>query len=309
MDKGTVLPITPDMPPPDTEEYQEEQEKARKIFEAIEKKHPELAPYFTIAPPAADGLPMTPPSADYPSPTNIPSPDYPPPPNLRMNYPYSIIGNTRQNAMPITPPDSPDFPPTDYAGPRTPDYPPPLRGGADAFQLGGNVYYRKSDKLGLEPDHVWRIINKGRNFMTIESMADLDRNNKIQIVEPDELILPDQYDALASRYLPQNNVEPHMSHPDQSVSGIPVGQSPNINIKIVNGDDKSMAGDVANNPPHMGGGEMPQSEVTFSNFHKSGGNKQNAENSNDTPASSPAKEETILGGLKDFSKLLIRKIT
>jgi len=304
------MPKTPEMTPPDTDEFRREQQQMNRVFGILEQRNMDLPRTPDEPHPNAKPTPDSPPTNPYlyaarspeSSVDSFPGPPNYPPPGMRAGPGTPDYPPPGMRAGPGTP----DYPPPGMrAGPGTPDYPPPGfmgRNGLshiDQFQIGSNVYYRKSDKLGLSPEHIWRVINKGRNFITIESMADLDRNNKIQIVEPDELLLPEQYQELASSVRHTENHQ--MSLPIQP-NMTPAAAQPNINIKIVNGDDKS------GGEPGSREKDENQGDLTFSNFHRSqhkgGTNVEKGE-----PNQPQKEEQSIMGGLKDFSKLLIRKIT
>ena len=119
----------------------------------------------------------------------------------------------------------------------------------DDFALGEMVMFRKSMELGLPYDHSWIIVKKGGRLITIRSdrySGDLNLTQKdyVQIVRPDELIKPDEFMQWEQRREDQRHYDRQMQEAflQQSVQPSVTPQfqpTPNINIRVVAGDDNS----------------------------------------------------------------------
>ena len=109
--------------------------------------------------------------------------------------------------------------------------------------------FRKSMELGLPYDHSWIIVKKGGRLITIRSdrySGDLNLTQKdyVQIVRPDELIKPDEFMQWEQRREDQRYYDRQMQEAflQQSVQPSVAPQfqpTPNINIRVVAGDDNS----------------------------------------------------------------------
>ena len=144
--------------------------------------------------------------------------------------------------------DSPDYPP-----PGSPDYPPPgvndetRRGlGGQSHRdnlnmIGGNTLYKgcpvlfRGDSMN---DRLWKIKNIGDKFITIETdnTTGLSLSDCIKVVTHSDIYKPN-----TMNYRP-NVMQPLYKNPNEQPiqQKIPDSVStPSINIKIVNGDDKT----------------------------------------------------------------------
>jgi len=239
------------------------------------------------------------------------------------------------NVSPAFEPDvSPEYSPGDYmpGTPKGSDEPEIYGGnggqmGVNDFELGENVYFIRSVDLGLDPKHTWQVAKKGGSLLTITSQrgggngygANLTNSDYLQIASPTELVKQDAFAnweyQRAGALLAQQQ-----QYMDQVPNTIPVMQSsqpqmPNINIKLVGGNDFSKGGEdaagVTINGSSGGGAEENarqfDSSSPFNHLVIPGTSKSVAATAAENKGSSSG-EKTLMGGLKDFGNLVINKI-
>lgn len=235
-------------------------------------------------------------------------------------------------------PKSPDFPPPFLINePKSPDFPPPpwmkepasepmtesqTGGGLSVndYELGENVYFRKSVDLGMPYNTVWQVVKKGGRLLTLKT----DRNqilgggrnfsnmDLVQIAGANELIKPAEFDQWESQRIVQQQQQilqqqqslnsANSMHPMQMGGGQPAA----INIKFVGGNDYSKTEEESSAVK-----PAESNDATFSNLvipSQKGGGSQDYSQSQSQSKAEPAKEKTIMGGLADFGQLVINKI-
>jgi hypothetical protein len=180
------------------------------------------------------------------NPTNAESPVYNP---TNAEFPVYNPTNAESPVYNPTNAESPSFEyhPTEYFPRESSE----IKGGAyyvDDFKLGETVLFKKSVDLGLPYDKPWKIMKKGGKLLTIQTERNpyepgrmsISKNELIQIVKPDELIKPDEY----LKWQHKRQLAQHIPHfpvqlPQPQLQPI---QQPNINIRVVAGDDNSKNG-------------------------------------------------------------------
>ena len=201
------------------------------------------SPYVGESPPYAPYSPAYNPNSPYAG----ESPPYAPgSPAYNPNSPY--VGESPPYApySPAYAPGSPDYPP-----PGSPDYPPPgstdymdiggqsqrdnanMVGGKPSFYTGGEVLFR-GDSMS---DRLWKIKNIGDKFITIETdnTTGLSLTDCIKVVTQSDIYTPNTMNHRRNVMQPLYNPNEQMIQPK-----IPDSSNvPSINIKIVNGDDKT----------------------------------------------------------------------
>ena len=196
-------------------------------------------------------------SPDYnPNSQNNPSPIYNP---NSPTYPSPDYNpNSPTYPSPDYNPNSPTYPPPEFA-PNSPDYPPPQQMN-QRKQGGGNPHigtsnqssssyiyetnnaFQKDDQVLFRGDsnvnRIWNIKNIGDKFITIETQdtTGLDLNDRIKIVTAMDIHKPGDFayttPPMQPLYETQSQRIPTAN--TQTSQNIPA-----INIRIINGDDKS----------------------------------------------------------------------
>ena len=189
----------------------------------------------------------------------------------------------------------------------------------DDFALGEMVMFRRSTELGLPYDHAWIIVKKGGRLITIRSersSGDLHLTQKdyVQIVRPDELIKPDEFMQWEDQRREAQQREDQRHYIQEasqafqpSVAPPQFQPPPNINIRVVAGDDNSKndgSAQEGNGQSILVGGGQGQAPKVDSGFDKlvipntKGGNSE----------SSKEKPPSILGGLAQVGTAIINKL-
>jgi len=269
-------------------EYSEQQKK-RKEMETKRRMEEELKrspQYPTNVSPA-----YQPPESEYPSSPS--SSDYVP------GSPGDYVPGSPGDYVPGAPSPSPE----EYEGGNND------RGNAiDDFALGEEVHFTRSVDLGLPQNHIWRVAKKGGTLITITTDRaslmgggmSLTNNDLLQIAKADELVKRDVFanwefqraGALLAQQ--QQQQQQYMMGGQQSMPVMQQPQVPQINIKMVGGNDFSKGEET-------GGGTDTNAfnQLVIPNSAKT----------NDTEKPSSTKsEKTIMGGLADFGSLVINKI-
>ena len=188
------------------------------------------------------------------------------------------------------------------------------------FALGDQVYFTRSVDLGLQQNHIWRVAKKGGTLLTLTTdrgsiiggaSTNLTKSDLVQIAKADELIRPDAFmrweeqraGALLAQQRRQYMMGGHMM--DGQPMPMQQPQVPQINIKMVGGNDFSRGGEGENDGPTKIPGQGQDVNIA-------GGSDQNAFNNlvipNSAKKESNPPEKTIMGGLADFGSLVINKI-
>jgi len=196
------------------------------------------------------------------------------------------------------------------------------------FELGEQVYFTRSADLGLQQNHAWTIAKKGGSLLTLttnrESVmggdsrggisTNLTNSDLVQIAKPDELMKYDAYSQWQEQRAGarQQMLEQQQYMAQQPIMQNPMPQVPQINIKMVGGNDFSKGEESGN-----GGSGSDSNSISVSG----GATDSNAFNNLVIPPSmkggdssfkkdEPPKksEKTIMGGLADFGSLVINKI-
>jgi hypothetical protein len=191
------------------------------------------------------------------------------------------------------------------------------------FDLGEQVYFTRSADLGISPKHVWRVAKKGGTLLTIATdrgsfvggNANLTNSDLVQIAKSDELVKIDAFSqwedqragALLAHQQQQQQNQMMQQQYDMMRGGMPQ-QIPQINIKMVGGNDFSKGDDSA--PSEKGvtitGGEQ---DTAFNNLViPSSAAKMNGGSSSNSDDNAKKPEKSLLGGLADFGNLVINKI-
>jgi len=311
------------------EETMEEMPR-RRILE--QEKRQEETPYADVSPAYEPGSPAYQPGSpayEPGSPAYAPgSPAYQPqsPADYVPGSPAYAPGSPAYE--PQSPPDyrpgspayQPQSPP-DYVPGSPSDYRPytPLKTGGEPsvndFDLGEQVYFTRSADLGLMSNHPWSIAKKGGRLLTLTTDkntlygggANLTKSDLVQIAKADELVKVDTFSqweeqrAGARQRMMEN--QQFMANANANTN-LPPQQIPQINIKMVGGNDFSKTDEVG------GGASTPEISM-------SGGGQDNAFNQLVIPSaakqeepksSAKAPEKTIMSGLADFGSLVINKI-
>ena len=258
------------------------------------------------------------------------SPAYEPPEDYVPGY--------LNTGSPIYDPGSPVYEPKSPAyAPGSPAY---NLGGSSVhsvadFDLGEQVYFTRSVDLGLPQNHAWKVAKKGGSLLTLTTTRDamiggdigsnLTNSDLVQIAKPDELMKYDAYNQWEAQQAQQMQrggdynypFGPQQQHlmPQQHVmqQPPPMSQVPQINIKMVGGNDFSKGTDGKGAD---GNGTESEGAAVMT-----GGNNQDAAFNNlvipsmkggaanpSIKKDSQEKQKTILGGLADFGNLVINKI-
>ena len=193
------------------------------------------------------------------------------------------------------------------------------------FELGEQVYFTRSVDLGLPHNHIWRVAKKGGTLLTLTTdrgsimggaSTNLTKSDLVQIAGANELIKPNAFlqweerKAQQQQYMMGQNGMGQYGGGGQPPMSMQQPQVPQINIKMVGGNDFSRGeqetggqGQEINIP--MGGGGADQSafnNLVIPNSAKSLGKNFESEHKESQ------KQKTILGGLADFGNLVINKI-
>jgi hypothetical protein len=211
----------------------------------------------------------------------------------------------------------------------------PVSGGAvnsvSDFELGEQVYFTRSVDLGLAQNHIWKVAKKGGTLLTLTSdrgsimgggsSTNLTNSDFVQIAKADEVVKHDVFANWESQkagalMAQQQHLSAQQQQPqyDMMRGGMlpQVPQIPQINIKMVGGNDFSKGED------DRGSGNSGENGVTITG----GGQDTSAFNSLVIPSmkggsgfestkfeeSTKKTDKTILGGLADFGNLVINKI-
>lgn len=194
----------------------------------------------------------------------------------------------------------------------------PVQSVAD-FELGEQVYFTRSVDLGLQQNHIWRVAKKGGSLITLTterrfiegSSTNLTNSDLVQIAKADELIKPDTYAQWESQRGGIRQIEQQSYMPSSLPSIQPVSQIPQINIKMVGGNDFSKSTEDAASKEESGvtitGGMGGTGSNAFNHLViPSVKGEETASKSNNLSSDKPPK--TIMGGLADFGSLVINKI-
>jgi DNA-directed RNA polymerase II subunit RPB2 len=192
------------------------------------------------------------------------------------------------------------------------------------FELGEQVFFTRSVDLGLQQNHIWRVAKKGGTLLTLTTdrgsimggtSTNLTKSDLVQIAKADELIKPNVFlqweEQRAGARLAQQqqlqNQQYMMGGGQVPQQMIPQNQVPQINIKMVGGNDFSRGGEESGEQGQetkMAGGNDATANafnnLVIPNSAKNG--SESAKNEQQKP------EKTILGGLADFGNLVINKI-
>jgi hypothetical protein len=195
------------------------------------------------------------------------------------------------------------------------------------FELGEQVYFTGSVDVGLPHDQIWSVAKKGGTLLTLTANRDsmmgggggistnMSNSKFVQIVKADEAVKHDTYNAWeAQRAGARQQAEARQQMVEQWQP--PTPQVPQINIKMVGGNDFSKGpdsnGHEGKETQGMGGaGENGISisggsgqDAAFNSLvipsMKGGGGKK------DEPEKSS--EKTIFGSAAELSRLVINKI-
>jgi len=195
------------------------------------------------------------------------------------------------------------------------------------FELGEQVYFAGSVDVGLPHNQIWSVAKKGGTLLTLTANRDsmmgggggistnLSNSKFVQIVKADEVVKHDAYHNWeAQRAGARQQAEARQQMVEQWQPPIP--QVPQINIKMVGGNDFSKGpdsnGHEGKETQWMGGaGENGISisggagqDAAFNSLAipsmKGGGGKK------DEPEKSS--EKTIFGSAAELSRLVINKI-
>jgi len=192
------------------------------------------------------------------------------------------------------------------------------------FELGEQVYFTRSVDLGLPQNHPWQIAKKGGSLLTLttnrESMmggsyANVTNSDLVQIAKPNELMKYDVFNQWEEHRAGarQQMLDQQQYMAQQPIMQNPMSQVPQINIKMVGGNDFSKGEESGNGGSGSDSNSISVSGgVTDSNAFNSlvippsmkGGDSSSKKD--DPPKKSS--EKTILGGLSDFGSLVINKI-
>ena len=209
------------------------------------------------------------------------------------------------------------------------------------FDLGESVYFTRSSDLGLDPRHVWRVAKKGGLLLTITTdrssgtvnSTNLTSSDFVQIAKADELVKIDAFskwedkkaDALLFEQQKQQQLQQqYMGMNGDGVMGTSIfpqiPQIPQINIKMVSGNDYSKGGtaDDSSSPGNEGGGVgQDGQDAGFNSLvipSMTGGANRNRTSSATSSSSAnvnkseSSTEKSIMKGLSEFGSLVINKI-
>jgi hypothetical protein len=195
------------------------------------------------------------------------------------------------------------------------------------FDLGEQVYFTRSADLGISPKHVWRVAKKGGTLLTIATdrgsfvggNANLTNSDLVQIAKSDELVKIDAFsqweDQRAGALLAhqqhqqQQNQMMQQQQYDMMRGGMPQ-QIPQINIKMVGGNDFSKGDDSASSEKGVtvSGGDGGQDSAFNSLVIPTTTAKMNGGSSSNSDDNVKKPEKSLLSGLSDFGNLVINKI-
>lgn len=163
-------------------------------------------------------------------------------------------------------------------------------------------------------NHIWNVAKKGGTLLTITANpgsigggfnTNLSNSDFVQIAKADELIKPDafmQWEVQRAGALEAQQQQQQLFS-QQQMQPMMAPQAPQINIKMVGGNDFSKGGEDASDKGSKevtvtgGGGQ----DAAFNNLVI-----PNVKKSEDSSAGKS--EKTIMGGLADFGSLVINKI-
>ena len=197
--------------------------------------------------------------------------------------------------------------------------------GVNDFHLGEQVFFTRSGDLGLMANHPWTIAKKGGRLLTLVTDrstlvgggANLTKNDLVQIAKADELVKVDAFSqweeqrAGAKQRLMEQQYAQHQQQQQQQYTPqqlLPMQQVPQINIKMVGGNDFS------NGNENKGSGDVKEPTQTDNAFnHLVIPNDRKVNNVSAGSASFKTTEKepkasTMLGGLAEFGSLVINKI-
>jgi hypothetical protein len=200
----------------------------------------------------------------------------------------------------------------------SPAYNPSYGGNVNDYNLGEQVYFTRSVDLGFPANHLWKVSKKGGRLLTLTTdrgtmvggrTGSFTRHDFLQIASPNEVAKIDEYrawdsqraGALIQQQQQQYNLLEQSMHPQQMQNN----GTPQINIKFVGGNDFSKGDETtANNQtePMTGGKRGEFNDLVIPSVTKK-------TDSGDTKPKSEEKNNTILGGLAEFGKLVINKIS
>jgi hypothetical protein len=203
------------------------------------------------------------------------------------------------------------------------------------FELGEQVYFTRSADLGISPKHVWRVAKKGGTLLTLTTdrgalmggsnggpSTNLTNSDLVQIAKADELVKINAFsqweEQRAGALLAQQQHQQQQQNQimqQQQYDMMRGSQVPQINIKMVGGNDFSKGSDGSDG---TGSGNSGENGVTITG----GASDAGAFNSLVIPSmrggsglesaksdeSAKKPEKTIMGGLADFGSLVINKI-
>ena len=272
------------------------------------------------------------------------SPAYEPPEGYVSEYPQTspaYVPGSLNSASPVYIPDAAAseqssttyYPSVNSESPMTdsPTYSLNSYGGGSAhsvadFELGEQVYFTRSADLGLNQNHAWQIAKKGGSLLTLttnrESMmrggsvlsTNLTNSDLVQIAKPDELMKYDAYSQWQEQRAGerQQMLEQQQYMAQQPIMQNQIPQVPQINIKMVGGndfskgtDDKGTDGKESTGGISMTGGTSDTGAFNNLVIPPSMKGGDSSFKKDDPPKKS---EKTIMGGLADFGSLVINKI-
>ena len=193
------------------------------------------------------------------------------------------------------------------------------------FDLGEQVYFTRSADLGISPKHVWRVAKKGGTLLTIATdrgsfiggNANLTNSDLVQIAKSDELVKIDAFSqwedqragALMAQQQQQNQMMQQQQYDMMRGGGMPP-QIPQINIKMVGGNDFSKGDDTVSSEKGItvSGGDGGQDSTFNSLVIPTAASKMNGGSSSKSDDNMKKPEKSLLGGLADFGNLVINKI-
>ena len=193
------------------------------------------------------------------------------------------------------------------------------------FDLGEQVYFTRSADLGISPKHVWRVAKKGGTLLTIATdrgsfiggNANLTNSDLVQIAKSDELVKIDAFSqwedqragALMAQQQQQNQMMQQQQYDMMRGGGMPP-QIPQINIKMVGGNDFSKGDDTVSSEKGItvSGGDGGQDSAFNSLVIPTDTAKMNGGSSSKSDDNMKKPEKSLLSGLSDFGNLVINKI-
>jgi DNA-directed RNA polymerase II subunit RPB2 len=186
----------------------------------------------------------------------------------------------------------------------------------DDFKLGQMVFFSRSTDLGLPYDHPWYILKKGGRLLTISSEkkvgVSLTASDYVQIASPDELILPDEFIQWQET---RANIQEQQQHQHQDMPQMvpyPQMAQPNINIRVVAGDDNSKNDNSSQDK--MSGGDpfetlvIPKQNGGSERSAGGGGTVKEQTAGGTKKEQSDGSDKTIMGTMAQLGGVLINKI-